>query len=129
VSISSTFYVRIFRMNVVLSTFFLVTCRLHVQRSYEKRAHIKLMKLTAGVTCIIWLDCHYNFYCFLQSTGPFSPSSGWSRDLIPLINQLFVLLFKSKKSTHNTLYFCKENSSDFDMLKLGRFAYSGFTLG
>jgi len=52
VSISSTFYVRIFRMNVISAAFFLVTCtwkKLPKRRSYEKRAHIKLMKLTAGV--------------------------------------------------------------------------------
>jgi len=48
VSISSTFYVRIFCKNVVSAAFFLVTCRFRVRRLYKKRAHIKLMKLTDG---------------------------------------------------------------------------------
>jgi len=50
VSISSTFYVRIFCTHVVLAAFFLVTWTLRVRRSYEKRARIKLMKLAAGVS-------------------------------------------------------------------------------
>ncbi len=51
VSISSTFYVRIFSTNFVSVAFFLVTCtwkKLPKRRSYEKRARIKLMRLTAG---------------------------------------------------------------------------------
>jgi len=47
VSISSTFYIRIFRTNVVSPALFLVTCPLRVWHLYEKRASIKLMKLTA----------------------------------------------------------------------------------
>ncbi len=61
-SISSTFYVRIFRTNVVLAAFFLVTCRLRVWRSYEKCTRIKLMKLTAGylLALIQWLHLWYD---------------------------------------------------------------------
>jgi len=44
VSISSTFYVQIFHMNVVSAA-----CTLRVRRSYEKRVRIKLMKLTADI--------------------------------------------------------------------------------
>ena len=50
VSISSTSYVRIFRTNVVLAAFFLVTCMqkmLPKRRAYEKFVCKMLMKLTA----------------------------------------------------------------------------------
>jgi len=52
-SFSSTFYVQIFRTNIVSAAFFLVTCTLLVRRLYEKRAHIKLMKLTPGWDLIL----------------------------------------------------------------------------
>ncbi len=51
VSISSTFYERIFCTNVVSAAFFLVTCtykKLPKRCLYDKRERIMLMKLTAG---------------------------------------------------------------------------------
>jgi len=61
VSISSTFYVRIFRTNVILAAFFLITCtwkKLPKQRLYEKRTGIKLMKLTARLAHVAGLEAH-----------------------------------------------------------------------
>jgi len=54
VSISSTFYVQIFCMNVVLAAFFLVTCTFRVRRLYKKHSPIKLMKLTAVFSFVIF---------------------------------------------------------------------------
>jgi hypothetical protein len=51
VSISSTFFARIFRTKRRFGSFFLVTCtlkKLPKRRSYKKRARKTLMKLTAG---------------------------------------------------------------------------------
>ena len=51
VSISSTFFARIFRTKCRFDSFFLVTCtlkKLPKRHSYEKRARKTLMKLTAG---------------------------------------------------------------------------------
>jgi hypothetical protein len=57
VSISSTFYVRIFRTNVV----FLVTFWLCHKNSYEKFARLTLMKLTAGVNFINILHTVFSY--------------------------------------------------------------------
>ncbi len=46
-SISSTFYVRIFRTNVILAAFSSYILAL-AKKLYEKRARIMLMKLTTG---------------------------------------------------------------------------------
>ncbi len=68
-SISSTFYVRIFRTNIVLAAFFLVTCTLRVWRSYEKRTSITLIKLTEGKKA--YFD-HFNTQTIRNVFQPFS---------------------------------------------------------
>jgi len=48
-------------MNVVSEAFFLVTCTLRVRCLYEKRGHIKLMKLTAGINFINILCTNFSY--------------------------------------------------------------------
>jgi len=55
-SISSTFYVRIFRTNVVFAAFSSYGLAL-VKNLYEKRARLMLMKLTADCGCFFIIRC------------------------------------------------------------------------
>jgi len=63
VSISSMFYVQIFRTNVVFSTYFLAL----LKNSYEKCARKTLMKLTPGVNFINILQAHFLYESELSS--------------------------------------------------------------
>ena len=94
-SISSTFYVRIFRTNVVLAAFFLVTCKLCVWRSYEKRTRIKLMKLTAGVGKVpVVASCPSRLVVFVYLVAQFDVRISW--DILKTQKQVWNILFDPK---------------------------------
>ncbi len=61
VSISSTFYVQIFRTNVILAAFSSNILTL-AKNSYKKWAHIMLMKLTTGDIMHVWTFVLLKFY-------------------------------------------------------------------